>query len=115
MADAETFMTVTEIARRLHLPASTVRHWRDVYRDLFGERTNAEGQRVYPLATFMEIERLHRQRRSSHDVREILAQRVPGGESPDATLADVVAALDRLTVAVNRLADRLDARQGGEP
>jgi transposase-like protein len=105
-AEPAGYVTIMEIARHLGRPESTVRHWRNAYRDLLDEQSGPDGSRRYALAVFMEIERLHRAGRSGWDVRAALAGGADAVPS-ESWHHDLIAAIRELTVAVNRLADRL--------
>lgn len=107
------YLTVTELARRLGRPPSTVRYWRNRYRDALEERLDEDGRRAYRLADFEGIDLMVRRRVPPAEIRRALS----GGE-PDPGLlrqpfeTTVVTAIERLIAAVERIDARLAVLQG---
>lgn len=112
MLDAS-WLTVTEIARRLGRPPSTVRYWRSAYRDVLDERTDEDGHRVYRLATFEHIDRLLRARVAPGEIRRALTEDGDAA-SPEDLGALLLRELRAIREAVERIADHLDHRREEE-
>lgn len=112
MTDAgETWLTSTEVARRLGRPESTVRYWRNTYREHIEERLDRAGHRVYRLAPFARIATLMEAGASRSEVARILAE--DGAAESEGFEARLLALLERLVAAVERIADQLDRRKEG--
>jgi transposase-like protein len=102
------WLTLTEIARRIGRPPSTVGYWRDTYRDVLEERADDQGHATYDLAALAMIGEMVGRRASRAEIRSALTGRAdePSRERPFE--AAVLERLDRILAAVERIADRLD-------
>lgn len=115
-----TWLTITEVARRIDSRESTVRSWRDRYPDFVPSRETVDG-RTYPLERLMEIQQLQAitPRLSVREIRAELARRYPveAGDRARAALevpnaetseASVAAEAGRdLEIAVTRQVDQI--------
>lgn len=107
MAEPEAgWLTVTEIARRLGRPLSTVVYWRNTFRDQLDERQDDHGHARYALAIFERIDVMLRQRTSRAEIRRALTghQREGPTESRDDL---ILAELRAIREAVERIANHL--------
>lgn len=110
MATDELWLTVTELARRLGRPESTARSWRNAYREHLDERTDRDGHFIYRLAQFQRIAGLMEAGASRAEVVRVLAE--DGAAEPADYETRRLALLERLVVAVERIADQLAPREG---
>src|SRR5262245_7792215 len=111
MADEDGgWLTITDIARRLERPPSTVTYWRNQCRDLLETRPDEHGHPCYRLAAFEEISRLMAEHRPMPEVRVAIGQtaEVPAGGAGIAIQLEMLALLRQIAADVQRIAERLD-------
>lgn len=102
-----TWLTVAVLTRRLGRPASTIRLWRDTY-DV-PQRVNDDGHQTYPLEILEAIKVMRAEQLTPREIAAELDRRYGEGDEPPAETfqASVLARLDRIIVAVERIADHL--------
>jgi transposase-like protein len=107
-ADEPVWLTVTEIARRLGRPPTTVAYWRDTFRDVIVERFDERGHATYMLATFADIGRMMNQRTARSEIRRTLAEQQSRPPEPARSFESaVLTRLDRMLSLLERIADHL--------
>lgn len=112
MTTDETWLTVTDLARRLGRPASTVKYWRDTHRAILPERVDRSGHPTYRLSTFERIAALMADGAGRVEVvRAILED---GPVPPEGFEQAVLSRLDRIADALDRIADYFDANEPPE-
>lgn len=113
--DAGPFLTVPEIARRLGVSETTAHNWRRTLADLIPARTGRDGYERYALRRYEEVAALRKQRLPLSAIRTVLRERVPISGTPPAPTTEerLLVLLERLTVAVERIADHLDPPKEG--
>lgn len=101
-------LTVPEIASRLGVSESTVRNWLRGCRHLIDSETGSDGYRRYDLRAFERIAGLREQRLPMPAIRAVLAGERAEPEAAEPFEDRLLSRLDRLVVAVERIADRLE-------
>lgn len=103
------WLTVTEIARQLGRPDSTVRYWRNRYRQQLPERLNDDARPVYPLRLFEQIDAMIARRATPAEIRAALDAGEPSAADEPALreLRVVRAELAQLRAQVERIAAHL--------
>jgi transposase-like protein len=92
--DTGEWLTLSDMARRLNRPPSTIWNWRKTYRDLIPSRRSARGQVLYPVAVFERIRGMADQRLTPREIRADLSGEQPAAEppgQPQPTIADLLA------------------------
>lgn len=104
--------TIREIARLLGRPESTVRSWRDRYREYLPERTDRAGRRLYSSELLTEIETLQGQHLTPREIRAELARHHgdDAGSHAMVTLESLAEQLRVLDEKVDWLVEREKAR-----
>lgn len=110
--DEPGWLTITEIARRLGRPPSTVAYWRDTFRDHLEARADEDGHACYRLAVFVRLDVLMRARTPRSEIVRELTERPPDAPA-DPFQAAILDRLDRLIEAVERIAAHLERGKEG--
>ena len=105
------WLTLTEIARRLGHPPSTVASRRTAYRDHLESRADERGATRYRLDAFAEMDRLMARNAGGAEIRRVLdvLRESDQAEPVEPFETAVLARLDAILAAVERIAARLDA------
>lgn len=111
-ADEPARFTTTEIARRLGRPASTVRYWRNSYRDQLEEAVDAEGHPIYQIEPFRVIDAMLRRRAPRSEIRAALGAGV--AETEDEWRQDTTERLQRIESALERLVSLVTERNDAD-
>lgn len=113
--DAAAFLTVPEIARRLGVSETTVHNWRKAYGEMVPSTVGVDGYRRYALRRFEEIAALRERKLPAPAIRAALTGHPATPDEPSPNFeAQALAILDRIAIAVERIADHLEGRQGEE-
>lgn len=106
--DASSFLTITELADRLGVSESTIRNWRHAYRDLIPVKVGRDGFRRYSLARFRYVAMLRGRNLPPAEIRAALAEQEGETTQAETFESRVLAYLERIATAVERIADRME-------
>lgn len=113
--DEPGWLTITEIARRLGRPPSTVTYWRNTFRDVLAERLGDDEHPTYRLDVFQRLAVLMGSRTAHAEIRrELTDEQTPVANLDELILAELrairtaLADLPAIRAALEKLADRND-------
>jgi DNA-binding transcriptional MerR regulator len=103
----ESWLTIAELAGRLAVSESTIRNWRRRYAGLIPSAYGPDGVRRYPPQPFETVAAMRRRNRPVEDIRAALAANGEPEPSAESYEARVIAILERLASAAERIADAM--------
>lgn len=108
-----TWLTVTQIARRLGRRESVIRSWRDRHASWVPSRQDEDGRQTYPLERLEQIAVMYAERLTPREVDAELERRHASGAEPVPSdrLGQVIEQLERIERKVDWLIDRERQRE----